>query len=156
MRYEDATIRLQEFFPFFDELYTDILGVKSYGSLLLKDALTQKELETFLTIYICRHLHWLASIAKQPHLIHYATGGAISLNFLLDGKVLKKDHNAFRPDFGRLFICLDQLSHILEYYMALGNYVEAKEFIKKYGSFQLFQKHFSSKLAKISSKIYPI
>ena len=150
MRYEDATIRLQEFFPFFDELYTDILGVRSCGSLMLKDALTQKELETFLIIYICRHLHWLVSVAKQPHLIHYATGGAISLHFLLEGKALKKERDTFQIDFGKLFISLDQLSHALEYYMAIGNYVEAKKFIEKYGSFTIFRRYFSPKLIKIS------
>ena len=153
MRYEDATTRLQEYFPFFDELYTDILAVKCCGTLLLKDGLTQKELEAFLLVYICRNLHWLTQIKDQPHTIHYATGGAISLNFLMQGKTLKKKNQRFFvQDFGKLFICIDQLSHILDYYIALGNYNEAKEFLAKYGSFKLFQKDFLPKLTKISKK----
>jgi hypothetical protein len=153
MRYEDATVRLQEFFPFLDEIYTEILGVKIYGSLLLKGVVTQKDLEAFLIVYICQHLQWVNSVSKQTHIVHYATGGAISLNFLLEAKALKKKGNFFWPDFGKLFICIDQLSHILEYYLALGNYNEVKEFIKKYGSFRLFQKYFLPKLRKIPSKL---
>jgi len=153
MRYEDATVRLQEFFPFLDEIYTEILGVKIYGSLLLKGVVTQKDLEAFLIVYICQHLQWVNSVSKQTHIVHYATGGAISLNFLLEAKALKKKGNFFWPDFGKLFICIDQLSHILEYYLALVNYNEVKEFIKKYGSFRLFQKYFLPKLRKIPSKL---
>jgi len=153
MRYEDATVRLQEYFPFFDELYTDILAVKCCGTLLLKDGLTQKELEAFLLVYICRNLHWLTQIKDQPHTIHYATGGAIFLNFLMQTKTLKKKNQRFFvQDFGKLFICIDQLSHILDYYIALGNYNEAKEFLAKYGSFKLFQKDFLPKLTKIRKK----
>jgi len=139
MRYKDATIRLQEFFPFFDELYTDILAIKSCGLLFLKDALSQKELESFLVIYICRQLHWLKIVTKQPHVIHYATGGAISLNFLLDSKALRKIKSIFQIDYSKIFFALDQLSHVIEYYMALGNHIEAKEFIKKYGTLKISQ-----------------
>lgn len=149
MRYEDSVTRLQEYFPFFDELYTDILGVKSYGFILLKDAITQKELETLLLVFVCRNLHWLHSVSTHPHLIHYATGGAISLNFLLEGGALKKENGIFRPNLQKLFICLDQLSHILDYYVALGNYNESKEFIKKYGQFNSFKKYFAPKLREI-------
>lgn len=153
IRYEDAIARLQEFFPYFDEIYADILGVKSCGSLLLKDAITQKELEKILINHICRGFYWLKVITKQPFLTHYAVGEAISLNFLLEGKTLKKKGNFFWPDFSKLFICIDQLSHILEYYLALGNYNEAKEFLKKYGSFKPFQRYFSPKLKKLSAKL---
>ena len=153
MRYEDTTVRLQELFPFFDELYTDILGIKGCALLLLKDALTQKELETLLVILICRHLFWLHLFDKNPIIISYATGAAISLNFLLKGKAIKKKRGFFIPDFQKLFICVDQLSHLLEYYISIGNHNEAKEFIKEYGSFRVFQEYFLPKLSKIPQKI---
>lgn len=153
MRYKDAATRLEEFFPFFDELYTDILGTKSCGFLLLKDALTQKELETLLIILICRQLFWLHSLPKNPIIVSYATGAAISLNFLFKGKAIEKGKKFFWFDLRKLFVCIDQLSHILEYYISLGNRSEAKEFIKKYGSFKIFQKYFSPNLLKISQGI---
>lgn len=152
MRYEDAALRLEEFFPFFDELYTDILGIKICGSILLKDGISQKELEALLIILVCRHLYWLWSVVKNPGIISYATGGAISLNFMLSGKTLKQKGRFLMPDLNRLFICVNQLSNILEYYIALGTRAEAREFIKKYGSFDVFQQHFLPKLTKISKR----
>ena len=58
MRYRDAEERLGNLFPVFDELYGYILGIKSCGLLLLKGALTQKELEAILVMYICRNFPW--------------------------------------------------------------------------------------------------
>ncbi|MBL7155999.1 MAG: hypothetical protein ISS87_00105 [Candidatus Pacebacteria bacterium] len=154
MRYEDAATRLEEYFPFFDELYTDILAVKGYESLFLKDVVTQKELEVFLIVYICRHLHWLTAVKKQPHTIHYATGGAISLKFLLDAGALRKRLGGrfgamFLPDFRKVAIGVDKISSVLEYYLSLGSHEEAKEFIKNYGSFEVFEQ-FISKLKDLS------
>ncbi len=147
MRYDDAAERLQEYFPFFDELHTDILAVKSCGLLLLKDALSQKELEAFLITYICRQLHWLTDSFQNPQLIHYATGGAISLKFLLETGALKKEPEKFILDFGKIFICIDELSDIIEHYLALGKHSEAKEFIDEYGSLEIFEE-FKDKLEK--------
>lgn len=148
MRYEDAATRLQELFPIFDELYTDILAVKCCATLYLKNGFTEKETQAFLIAYICRHLHWMTAFGRQPHLVHYATGGAISLNFLLNAKVTGRVDGVFRLDFSKLFVALDQLSNIIEYYLALGNHTEAKEFIKKYGSFRVFRKYFLPKLKR--------
>ena len=53
------------------------------------------------------------------------------------------------PNFTKLFICINELSRLLEYYLAVGSYEEAKEFIGEYGSFNVF-KRFSSQLTKIS------
>ncbi len=153
MRYEDATTRLEEFFPFFDELQTDILAIKSCGFLLLKDVLTQKEMEAFLIVYLCRHIHWASLIKKKKQLVHYSTGGAVSINFLFEGKALKKHRGIFQLNFEKFYFALDQLSRSLEYYMALGNRQEAKEFIKKHGSFNLYQKHFEPKMKKASKRV---
>jgi len=156
MRYEDAASRLKEFFPFFDELYTDILATKGYGSLLLKDAISQRELEAFLIIYICRHLHWLTVAPEKPQILHYATGGAISLKFFLENGALKKRLGGrlggmFLVDFNKIFICVDQLSRVLEYHLSLGNRDEAGEFVQNHGSFDIFQK-FEPCLRKLREK----
>tara|TARA_Y100000310_G_C20600352_1_gene772685 strand:+ start:35 stop:1408 length:1374 start_codon:yes stop_codon:yes gene_type:complete len=152
MRYKDAAERLEEYFPFFDELHTDLLGIKAAGTILLKDGITQKELESFLLVYICRTLHWQAQARNDSHIVHYATGGAMALNFIVQGKTLKdRDGKFFVSDFGKLFICLDQLSYILDYYIALANHSEAKEFLAKYGTFDIFEKQFLPKLSDLEN-----
>ena len=152
MRYRDAEERLEDIFPVFDELYGYILGIKSCGTLLLKGALTQKELEAILVMYICRNFTWWLDSIKNPDVTHYATGAAIALNFFLREKAIKRSGGISWPDFTKLFICIDELSHILEYHLALGNYQDAKEFIKKYGSFDVF-KPFSPQLLKIPREV---
>lgn len=148
IRYRDAEERLKDLFPIFDELYAYILGIKGCGTLLLKGAMSQKELEAILIMHVCRNFTWWLDSIKNPDVNHYAIGAAIAQNFFLREGAIKEDKGISWPDFAKLFICIDGLSHLLEYYMALGNYNEAKEFVDKYCSFNAF-KNFSSRLAKI-------
>ena len=80
-------------------------------------------------------------------MIHYATGGAISLKFLLETGALKKEPEKFVLDFSKIFICIDELSDIIEYYLALGTHDEAKKFIDERGSLEVFEV-FKDKLQK--------
>ena len=132
MRYEDAPARLQELFPYFDELFTDLLSIKGCGTLILKNALTERELELITIIVICRSLYFFKSLSVRPHLDVYATGAGMILDFLLKGEALVKRDNGFYLDSYRALIALNQLTSIIEYYIALGNYQEAKEFLKKF------------------------
>jgi len=132
MRYEDAPERLQELFPHFDELFTDLLGIKGCGTLILKNALTERELELITITTICHSLYFFTSLPMRPHLNPYATGGGMILDFLLKGEALIKRANGFHLDSYRALIALNQLTSIIEYYVALGNYQEAKEFLKKF------------------------
>lgn len=152
IRYRDAEERLKNLFPVFDELHAYILGIKSCGTLLLKDALSQKELEAILIMHICRNFTWWLDSIQNPDVKHYAIGAAVTQNFFLKESAIKEKGGIFWPDFTKLFICIDELSHLLEYYLALGSYNEAKEFIDSYSSFNIF-KQFSPQLAKISGKI---
>ena len=132
MRYEDAPARLQELFPYFDELFTDLLGIKGCGTLILKNALTERELELITITTICHSLYFFTSLPMRPHLDPYATGAGMILDFLLKGEALIKRANGFHLDSYRALIALNQLTSIIEYYVALGNYHEAKEFLKKF------------------------
>lgn len=151
IRYRDAEKRLREFFPVFDELYAYILGIKSCGSLLLKGIITQKELEAILIMHICRNFTWWLDSIKNPDVKHYAIGSAIAQNFYLKEGAIEMKKGISWPNLTKLFIGIDELSHILEYHMALGNYKEAKEFIDEYGSFDVF-KRFLPKLRKVLKK----
>ncbi len=148
IRYRDAEERLKEFFPVFDELLGYILGVKGCGTLLLKGAVTQKELEAILVMHICRNFTWWLDSLKNPDVRHYATGAAIAQNFFFKEKGIKEKGGISWPDFTKLFICIDELTHLLEYHLALGSYQEAKKFVEEYGSFKIFE-NFSPKLKKL-------
>lgn len=132
MRYDDVASRLSEYFPYFDELYADLLGVKGCGTLLLKGAFTNRELEKLILITICHSFYFYGAMRKMPYLEQYAQGHAILLNFLLEGEALKKNKKGYKIDFHRAFMAMNQLAYIVEYYMALGNRSEAREFLKKF------------------------
>lgn len=152
IRYRDAEERLGNLFPIFDELYAYILGIKSCGPLLLKGALTQKELEAILVMHVCRNFSWWIDSLSNPDVLHYAKGAAIALNFFLREGAIKEERGISWPNFAQLFICIDELAHVLEYFLALGSYGEALKFVDKYTSFDVF-KRFSSRLAKIPRKV---
>lgn len=132
MRYDDVASRLSEYFPYFDELYADLLGIKGCGTLLLKGGFTNRELETLILITICHSFYFYGSLRTRPYLEQYTQGHAILLNFLLESKALHKNKKGYRVDFHRAFMAINQLASIVEYYMALGNRNEAREFLKKF------------------------
>lgn len=138
MRYEDAASRLEELFPHFDELYTDLLGIKGCGTLILKNAFTERELETIMVMTICHSLYFYASLSMRPHLSPYAMGGALKLEFLLKGGALKKGARGFSFDPYRALMAFNQLTFIIEYYVALANHREAEEFLKKFSPERIF------------------
>lgn len=138
MRYEDAPARLQELFPYFDELFTDLLGIKGCGTLILKNALSERELELITIVTICHSLYFFVSLSVRPHLNPYATGAGLILEFLLKGEALKKRSDGFHLDSYRALIALNQLTSIIEYYIALGNHNEAEEFLKKFPPSRVF------------------
>jgi len=138
IRYEDAPQRLEELFPYFDELFTDLLGIKGCGTLILKNALTEKELEAITLATICHDLYFYASLSVRPHLNPYVTGGAIILEFLRKNKALIKGSRGFHLDSYRAILALNQLTSIVEYYIALGSHKEAEEFLKKFPIEKIF------------------
>lgn len=139
IRYRDAEERLKELFPIFDELYAYILGINSCGTLLLKGAMSQKELEAILIMHICRNFTWWIDSMKNPDVIHYTIGSAIAQNFFFKEGAIEKRGGISWPNFAKLCICLNELCHLLEYYIALGSYDDAKKFIKEYSSFDVFE-----------------
>ena len=144
--YKDAEKRLRDFFYVFDEFFANTLGIKLLGNLLLKGAISQKELESVLIFNICRNFSLGKLAIKRPDLaFHYRVRAAILYNFLLKEGAIKikgrgKAKYIHSLNFTKLFISNDQLSRLLEYHLALGSYKEAKDFIKKYSSFDSCEK----------------
>lgn len=149
IHYQDAVDRLKNLYPIFNELYAYILGIKNCGTLVLKDVLKEKELQEILIMHICRNFTWWRDFLKNPDVKDYTTGAVIIQNFFLkQGAVIIKN-NLLDVDFTKVYICINEFCHLLEYHLALGDYKEAEEFMKNYGSFKSFQKNFSPLLKKI-------
>jgi hypothetical protein len=148
IRYRDAEKRLKNLFPIFDELYAYILGIQRCGLAFLKGVLSQKDLEAILIMHTCRNFTWWLDLLRNVDVYHYATGAAIALNFFLQEKAIKIKGGVSWPNFTKLFICIEELCKILDYYLAAGKYEEAEIFTKKYGSFRTFHKYFLPKLKK--------
>jgi hypothetical protein len=147
IRYRDAEERLEDLFPVFDELNAYILGIKGCGILFLKGAMTQKDVEGILIMHICRNFTWWMDSLKNPDVKHYATGAAIAQNFFLEDGAIMENHGLDLPDFANLIAGVEKLSSLLGYYLALGNYEDAVNFVAEYKSEEVFKKQ----AAKLSS-----
>lgn len=148
LRYRDAERRLKEYFPVLDEISASVFGVKACGSLLLKDAITQKELESIMVMFIALAYSWWISYLKESNVIHYAQGFAIALNFFLESGAIRESDGFSWPNFTKLFVSFDELSSTLERILAIGTYGDAQKFVEKYATLDIFQK-FNPNLKKL-------
>lgn len=155
LRYRDAEIRLKELFPYIDEIAASIYGVKACGQLLLKDIISQKELEAIIVMLICRGFSWWFDYLKQPSVVHYATGFAAALNFFLENNAIRESGGFYWPNFTKLFVSIEELSGILERILAIGSHEDAKNFLDKCGSLEVFEK-FMPKLGSIAHVDYAV
>lgn len=139
LRYEGAEKRLKEYFPIFDEIAASTFGVKACGSLLLKDAISQHELEAIMLMYIALGFSWWLSYLKEPSVIHYAQGFAIAMNYFIENGAIRIVNNRILVNFNKLFLALCELSDSLERTLAMGTYEEAQNFVDKYASLTIFE-----------------
>ena len=140
LRYRDAEKRLKELFPYIDEIAASVYGVKACGQLLLKDVISQKELEAIIVMLICRGFSWWLDYLKQPAVIHYAQGFASALNFFLESGAIREAEGFYWPNFTKLFVSIEEFTDILERILAVGTYIDARSFLDKYGSLKVFEK----------------
>lgn len=148
LRYRDAERRLKEYFPVFDEIGASVFGVKACGSLLLKDVISQKELEAIMVMFIVKAFSWWLSYQKEPSVIHYSQGFAIALNFFLENGAIRQAEGFSWPNFTKLFVSISELSDALERILAIGTYEDAKKFTEKYASLAIFER-FKENLKKL-------
>ncbi len=141
MRYRDAEKRLGNLFPIIDEIAASVMGVKACGSLLLKEVISQKELEYILVMFVVRLFDWLDRLAKEPSLIDYIRGNAIALSFLFNSGALKQLGGISWPNFTKMFVALDELAMALDRILCMGSYEDAKKFIEIYGSLKVFENY---------------
>jgi len=130
--YKKSAKNLQELFPSIYELAATILGLRLGGSLLLKDRITEKQLESMIVAFICRSFYLAERNKDTNPLINYALGGIIFINFMLESGALKKSNNLAFVNFTKIFVSLHDLSYVLENLLAYGTKVDAEVFMKKY------------------------
>jgi len=153
--YQGAQERLQNLYPFLNELYAYILGIERCQTLCLKDVFSSKELEMILIMHICRNFTWWFDFLKLSEVSSHAIGSILMQNFFLKEKAIEidKKRNILKIDFSRAYLCINECCRLLEYYLSLGSYKEAQEFINTYGQPKIFQRNFSSLLKKISRRV---
>lgn len=131
--YKHAADNLQDLFPVIDELAATILGLRMAGALLLKDRITNKQLESMIVTFLCRSFYHREGKNTPFHpLRNYAVGGAIFINYMFKNGALKLSKELAVPNFMKIFLSLPELSDILEYLLSDGSYEETKSFVKKY------------------------
>ncbi len=131
--YRHASERLEDLFRPIYELAANILGLRLAGSLLLKDRISSKQLESMIVALLSRSLHLVENKKRiDKSLAEYILGSRIFINFLIEAGALKTSNGMAVPNFMKIFVALQGLSHILERLLSAGSRDEAETFIKTY------------------------
>lgn len=134
--YRNAVDNLKDLYDCIYELAATVLGLRVAGSLLLKDVITEKQLESMIVAFICRGFYLSENVKYYKSLVNYATGGIIFINFLLESGALKQKEGMAIPNFVKIFVSIHDLSFRLEQLLSSGSRKDAEVFIKKYGHFK--------------------
>lgn len=131
--YRHAEENLQDLFMLIYELAATVLGFRMAGTLLLKDRINNKQLESMIVAFLCRSFYLAGQKQISKPMADYALGGTIFINFLLETGALKELKGMAIPNFTKIFVALHDLCRILEQLLSSGTRQEAADFIKKYG-----------------------
>lgn len=141
IRYKFATSRLKELYPIFNELTLESLAVKYCGTLLLKDAISQKEMESILVMFLTRIFDYYFEMKDDPGIKPYVLGNAIMLNSLVFSGALKISKDGISwPNFTKMFIAVSNLADEMEKLLAEGTYADASHYLKGHSSLDVFKR----------------
>ncbi|MDD5147061.1 MAG: hypothetical protein PHV63_00725 [Candidatus Daviesbacteria bacterium] len=130
--YKHASENLKDLFPAIYELAATILGMRMAGSLLLKERITEKMLESMIITFLCRSLYYMKQSKVNNPMINYVLGGSIFVNSMLESGALNMIKGMAVVNFMKMFLSLHELSDTLEHLLSFGTYIEAENFVKKY------------------------
>lgn len=152
VRYRFAVDRLKEMWPIFNELAVEALAVKLMGTLLLKDVISQKEMEASLVMFITRLFDgYMEAEEDKVGTETLVTGNAILLNSLIDkGSIRVTKEGISWPNFTKMYISVSELADGMEKILAEGTYTDAQSYLKKHSSLSVFKK-FSSALKALQN-----
>lgn len=129
---------LNELLPPIYELAATILGFRMGGSLLLKDIITNKQLESMIIAFMCRSYYLIEKNKNNKTLRNYALGGTVFINFMLISGALKQHQGLTVTNYMKIFVSLQELFEILEVLLLRGKRKDAEVFFKKYGKLRNF------------------
>lgn len=130
--YKNAEERLGQYYPLIQDMAAFVLAVKNAGSLLLKDVISQKELEAIIIMFICRAFDSILAARKIKSISHYGQGYAIALNYFIETGALRYN-KVIWINFTRMFVALADLALSLDKILAFGDTEDAKHLIDEYG-----------------------
>lgn len=136
--YKNAAKNLQDLLSPIYELAATVLGFRMAGSLLLKDIITSKQLESMIIAFICRNFYLANKIKEDKSWASYALAGIIFNNFMLKSGALVQSKGLTIPNFMKIFISVQELFYALEFLLSSGTRKNAEAFIKKYDLDLLF------------------
>lgn len=132
--YKNAANNLKDLFICIYELAATVFGLRMAGSLLLEDAITSKMLESMVVAYICRSFYLIKREKLDKSMVNRTLGSAIFINFMMESGALKQKDGSVIPNFMKIFVSLQELSHILERLLSQGTRKDTEIFIRKYGA----------------------
>ncbi len=130
--YRNASQKLQDLFSPINELSATVLGLRMAGSLLLKDVINSKQLESMIIAFICRNFYLMQRSKLDKSWANYALGGVIFINFLIKSGAIRQLRGLAIPNFTKIFVSIQDLSYALEFLLSSGTRKNAEAFIKKY------------------------
>lgn len=133
LHYRNANKNLQDLFAPIRELAATALGIRVCGSLLLKEVVTTKQLESMIVAFICRSFYLAEERKADKSMLGYTLGGTVFINFMLESGALKLLRGITIPNFMKIFVSLHDLSNILEKLLSSGTRKDAELLIKRYG-----------------------
>lgn len=131
--YKNVAKNLQDLLSPIYELCATVLGFRMAGSLLLKDIINSKQLESMIIAFVCRNFYLAQKIKEDKSWTNYALGGIIFNNFMLENGALKQSKGLTVPNFMKIFVLIQDLSYALEFLLSSGTRKNAEAFIKRYG-----------------------
>lgn len=140
IRYKFAEVRLKELQSIVYEMAVEALAIKLSGNLLLKDVLSQKEMESILVMFLTRIFDYYYEMKDNPSLKVYVLGNAVLLNSLIDQGALKvaKDGISW-PNFTKMFISVSNVADEMEKLLAEGTYKDAQHYLDEHSSLTVFK-----------------
>ncbi len=130
--YKNSLKNLQDLFPVIYELAATILGLIMAGSLLLKDRITNKMLESMMVAFTSRSYYLMERRKIDKTFVNYALGGTVFINYMIENGTLKVFNEIVVLNFTKMFFSLHDLSLILERLLAQGSRNDAESFLRKY------------------------
>lgn len=130
--YKNSAKKLQDFSPVIYELAATVLGLRLAGSLLLKDRITEKQLQSMIVAFISRSFYLSEGSKQNKAWTNYALGGIVFISFMLENGALKHFGDLIVINFTKVFVSLHDLSQVLESLLSRGTRGDAESFIRKY------------------------